>query len=87
MTAEQLKLKAERDLQRIIIEKDQKIALAEAEAEGLRLQKEQITPQLLELRRIDAQREAIAKWDGILPQFIMGGGAIPLIDIGAINGD
>ena len=39
-TAEQLKLKAERDLERIRIEAEQKILQAQAEAESLRLQKE-----------------------------------------------
>lgn len=86
VTAEQLKLKAARDLERILIEKDQKIAQAQAVAEELRLQKNQITPELIRLREIDAQREAIAQWDGILPQFVMGGqGAIPLISLPSVG--
>ena len=42
MVAEQLKLKADRDLERIKIEKEQIITHAQAEAEALRLQKEHI---------------------------------------------
>lgn len=67
-TAEQLKLKADRDLQRIQVEAQQKITQAKAEAEALAAQRQQITPDLLELRRIENERAAIEKWDGKLPQ-------------------
>jgi regulator of protease activity HflC (stomatin/prohibitin superfamily) len=85
VTAEQLKLKAERDLERILIEKEQKIAQAQAEAEALRLQKQEITPDLVRLREIEAQIRAIEKWDGILP--IVTGGAMPFIDISQLKED
>lgn len=78
-TAEQLKLKAERDLERIRVEAEQKIASAKAEAESLRLQKQEITPDLLKLREIENQRVALEKWDGRLPQVT--GGSVPLINI------
>lgn len=77
VSAEQSKLKAERDLQRIEVEARQKIASAKAEAEALALQRQQITPDLLALRRIENERAAIAKWDGRLPQVT--GGATPFI--------
>ncbi|PPC79972.1 MAG: HflC protein [Methylotenera sp.] len=78
-TAEQLKLKAERDLERIRVEAEQKIASAKAEAEALRLQKQEITTDLLKLREIENQRVALEKWDGRLPQVT--GGSVPLINI------
>ena len=78
-TAEQLKLKAERDLDRIRIEAEQKISSAKAEAEALRLQKEIVTENLIKLREIEMQQKAIDKWDGRLPQVT--GGAMPFIDI------
>lgn len=78
-TADQLKLKAERDLERIKVEAEQKIASAKAEAESLRLQKQEITPDMLKLREIENQRLALDKWDGHLPQVT--GGSIPLINI------
>jgi len=78
-TAEQLKLKAERDLERIRVEAEQKIASAKAEAESLRLQKQETTPDLLKLREIENQRVALEKWDGRLPQVT--GGSVPLINI------
>jgi regulator of protease activity HflC (stomatin/prohibitin superfamily) len=82
-TAEQLKLKAERDLQRIKVEAEQKIASAKAEAESLALQKQQVTSELLRLREIENQREAIKKWDGRLPQ--VSGNAVPFISVDSIK--
>ena len=80
--AEQLALKAQRDLQRVRIEAEQKVAQAKAEAESLRLQKQQITPELIELRKIEAMREAIAKWNGTVPNVLLsGGGATPLLSL------
>ncbi len=78
--AEQLAMKAQRDLERIKIEAEQKITQAKAEAEALRLQKENVTPQLVKLRQIEASIKAIEKWNGQLPRF-SGGGAIPFIDV------
>ena len=80
-TAEQLALKAKRDLDRIKIEAEQKITAARAEAESLRLQRANISPDLIELRKIEANMKAIEKWNGILPQ-VTGGGAIPMIGLG-----
>ncbi|WP_374592473.1 prohibitin family protein [Aquabacterium sp.] len=78
--AEQEKLKAERDLQRIEVEARQKVASAKAEAESLALQRQQVTSELLQLRKIENEREAIRKWDGKLPQ--MTGGAVPFVHLG-----
>ncbi len=78
-TAEQLKLKAERDLQRIKVEAEQKIAQAQAEAQALKLQKQEITPELIKLREIEAQRMAIEKWNGVLPSVT--GSAVPFIQL------
>ena len=81
--AEQEKLKAERDLQRIEVEAKQKVASASAEAEALALQRQQITPDLLALRRIENEREAIRKWDGKLPNVTSG--AVPFINVSDKN--
>lgn len=83
-TAEQLALKAKRDLDRIKIEAEQKITAAKAEAESLRLQRANISPDLIELRKIEANLKAIDKWNGILPQ-VTGGGAVPFIGVGEIQ--
>lgn len=78
VVSQQLKLKADIDLQRIIIEAQQKIEAAKGEAEALRLQKLEITPELIELRRIEMNNKAIEKWNGIMPQATSG---MPFIDI------
>ena len=82
-TAEQFALKAQRDLERIKIEAEQKVAQAQAEAEALRLQKANITPELVKLRQIEATIKAIEKWDGHMPQVT--GGTIPFIDVKTIE--
>jgi len=78
--AEQQALKAKRDLDRVKIEADQKIAQARAEAESLKMQKEAITPNLIQLRGIEVQSKAIDKWNGVLPNFLMSGG-IPFLNM------
>lgn len=78
-TAEQLKLKAERDLQRIEVEARQKVTSAKAEAESLSLQRQQVTPEMIKLREVENQRLALEKWDGHLPNVT--GGTIPFINV------
>jgi regulator of protease activity HflC (stomatin/prohibitin superfamily) len=82
-TAEQNALKAKRDLDRIKVEAEQTIAAATAEAEALRLQKMNISPDLIELRKIEANLKAIEKWNGILPQ-VTGAGALPFVGVGDV---
>lgn len=79
-TAEQNALKAKRDLDRIKVEAEQTIAAAKAQAEALRLQKESISPDLIELRKIEANLKAIEKWNGVLPN-VTGAGAVPFIGV------
>ena len=90
--AEQQKLKAERDLARIQVEAEQKVAEArglaesqklnaEAQAVALQAQRTAVTPELIELRRVEAQLEAIKRWDGHLPTVT--GGTTPLLNLDA----
>lgn len=84
--AEQDVLRARRELERAQVEAQQQVAVAEAqaearlkiasaEAEALRLQREVISPELLQLRFIE-------NWNGVLPRFTSGnGGIIPLINL------
>ncbi|MCM3763782.1 prohibitin family protein [Neobacillus niacini] len=78
-TAEQNALRAQRDLERIKIEAEQKVAQAGAEAEALRLKKQEVTPELIQLKQIEVQEKALEKWDGRLPNVT--GGATPFIDV------
>lgn len=77
--ADQRRLKSEYDLARIKIEAEQKITQARAEAEALRLQKQNISKDLIELRKVEAALKAIDKWDGTLPKVTSG--AVPFVDV------
>ena len=78
--AEQEVKKAQQELEKTKVEAEKKITEAKAEAESLKLQKQEITDQLLELRRIEAQLKAIEKWDGKTPSTVIGD-SIPFINI------
>lgn len=78
--AQQNALKAEQDLARIKIEAEQKVVQAQAEADSLKAQRQEITQELLELRKIEAQLKAIEKWNGQLPNY-NGGDSVPFINI------
>lgn len=79
--AEQEVKKAQQELEKTKIEAEKKVAEAKAEADALRLQKEEITDNLLELRKIEAQIKAVEKWNGVLPNTITGGESIPFINL------
>lgn len=83
-------LKAKNDLERVKMEAEQSLAKQRAEAEGLRLQKDQISLQLISLRQIDVQKlalevqmEAVKKWNGSFPTTIVGSspGNLPILSI------
>lgn len=75
--ATQQKLKAEQDLSRIQVEADQAIAKAKGEAEAIRIQAQAINAQG---GKDYVQLQAISKWDGKLPTYMMGN-ATPMINI------
>jgi len=72
MMSEKLVVKAKRDA-------EQQIAKSRGEAEALRMQREQVTPTLIELRKVDAQLKAIEKWNGVLPGYV--GAGVPFISL------
>ncbi|ADY56325.1 SPFH domain, Band 7 family protein [Syntrophobotulus glycolicus DSM 8271] len=78
--AEQQALKAKLDLQRVQVEAQQKLEQAKAEAEALKIQKDYVTPELVKLRQVEAQLEAIKKWDGKLPA-VNGSNVFPFINM------
>ena len=79
--AVQQALEAQNALKRVEFEAQQEITRAKAEAEGLRLQKQQISAQLLELRQIEVQRAAVEKWNGVMPSVVTSGGPVPMLDV------
>ena len=83
--AVQQALEAENALSRVEFEAQQQITRAEAEAKGLELQKAQVTPNLLELRRIEVQRAAVERWNGVMPEVVTSGGPVPMLDVFSPN--
>lgn len=77
VTAQQRVLTEQNNLARIKVEAQQKVVQAQAEATALNLQKQVITQELIQLRQVENQSAAIAKWDGRLPTYT--GGNIPFI--------
>lgn len=90
VTAQQVALKAENDLNRIKIEKEQTITQAEAIAQGVKLKADaeayslQVIREQLEKNNALIQYKTIEKWDGKLSIYSMAG-ATPLIQIPAMN--
>lgn len=80
-TAEQTKLKADTDLKRIRVEAMQTVVQAQAQADALKAQKQEITPDLIRLREVENQTAAIEKWDGALPTYVTSGTAMPFINM------
>jgi len=88
VTAEQMKLKADNDLQRIMVEAEQIKTQADAEAYALLMKADAISKskdvvqlKLIEVqeKQVIVQQNAVDKWDGKLPM-ITGTGGIPFID-------
>ena len=79
--AEQEAKKAEQELEKAKIEAEKKVVEAQAEADALKVQKQEITADLLELRRIENEAKWIERWDGQLPSTVLGE-SVPMIDIG-----
>jgi len=74
VTAEQLKLKADRDLERIVIEAEQWVAEAKGKAEAIKVEAQALrsNPKVVELRWIE-------KWNGQVPTYW--GSANPFIGL------
>ena len=79
--AVQQALEAENALQRVEFEAQQEITRATAEAKALELQKEQVTDQLIELRRIEVLQMAMEKWNGVMPSVVTSGGPVPILNV------
>ena len=78
MAAEQNALAAKNKLEQVRYEGEQRLTQAKAEAEAIRIQAQAIQSQG---GREYVQLQAIAKWDGKLPTFTGGAGAVPFIPV------
>ncbi|MBL8159238.1 prohibitin family protein [Candidatus Saccharibacteria bacterium] len=68
--------KARQNLERVKVEAQQEIEKAQGSAEAQRLQQQTITPELIELKKVEAQNKAIDKWNGQMPSTVGGDGTI-----------
>jgi regulator of protease activity HflC (stomatin/prohibitin superfamily) len=78
VTATQSSLKAEQDLKRIKIEAEQRIAQAEGEAKAIHIQASAIKAQG---GAEYVQLQAIHKWNGVLPQTVLGDKSVPFVSV------
>lgn len=92
VTADQRALTEENNLKAIKFQAEQKVvtaqgeadatlAKARAEAEAIRITADALkqNPQLVQL-------EATKKWNGVLPNYMFGGGAVPFLDLSKVSG-
>ena len=80
IAAQQDLLQRQAELTKSEMEAKIKVVNAEAEAAANKAKMLQITPQLLEYERIQNEKAAIARWNGILPA-TMAGGATPFLNL------
>ena len=81
VVAEQAALEEQNRLVQIQAQADQRVVRATAEAEELRLKSQEVTPDLIELRRVELQQLALEQWNGVMPQYITESSPVPVIDL------
>lgn len=74
------KVKLERELQEARLTRQIEKEKAETEAESQRIQSLTVSPQVLELRKLENQRAWIEKWNGQLPATTLGD-AVPMVTL------
>jgi regulator of protease activity HflC (stomatin/prohibitin superfamily) len=70
--AQQKAQQAQYDLEKAKVVAQQRVVEATAQGEAQKLLQETLTPQII-------QQQAIAKWNGVLPQVVGGNGVLPMI--------
>jgi prohibitin 2 len=82
VTAYQYKQKADNDLARIKVEAQQKMAQAEAD-------QKYASPDMIRLKQLEVQQQAIGKWNGVMPTIMTGGnnaqGIVPFMNIEGVK--
>ena len=79
--AEQQAKQAQYELEKAKVENEKKIENAKADAEVMRQQNAQITPETLRLKELENQQKLIEKWNGALPTTSLGD-SIPMLSLG-----
>lgn len=74
-------IKSENDLRKMKAEAAKAVAQAEGEAASMRAKSASITPQFMELKKLEIEAERVHKWDGKLPVTMLGGGTNTLFNL------
>jgi regulator of protease activity HflC (stomatin/prohibitin superfamily) len=70
--AQQRAQQAQYDLEKAKVVAQQRVVEAQAQAQAQKLLQQTLTPEII-------QQQAIAKWNGVLPQVVGGNGVLPMI--------
>lgn len=62
-----------------------KIEDARGDSQAAQIRTSSITPQILEMKRLDIQMQTIEKWDGKLPETMVPGQAVPFVNVKPAN--
>ena len=79
----QAKAEADKQVEAARGEADSKLLIAESEAKAIRIRAEALrsNPELVELVKAEAMKDAVAKWNGVMPTQMIPGAALPLLNI------
>jgi regulator of protease activity HflC (stomatin/prohibitin superfamily) len=80
-TQEQNALAEKNNLAKIQFIAQQAVATAQGEAQAMAAKRVQATPEFIELKKLEVQQAAISKWDGKLPDQMLGN-AVPFLNVG-----
>lgn len=80
-TIEQARGKKESDILNAEAEARKLLLKAESEAKSLELQKNAVTPLMIELRKVEVQGKFADRWNGALPMYNLGGNTLPILNI------
>lgn len=74
-------IKSENDLRKMKAEAAKAVAVAEGEAAAMRAKSASITPQFMELKKLEIELERIHKWNGVMPVTMLGSSAGTLLNL------
>ena len=67
--AQQKILTEKNNLSRVKIEAEQRVVSAKADADSMKAKRLEVTPELIQLKKLENEQAAIQKWDGQLPKY------------------
>ena len=74
-------IKSENDLRKMKAEAAKTVATAEGEAAAMRAKSASITPQFMELKKLEIQAEWVHKWNGAMPTTMLGANTSTLMQL------